>query len=50
MKPLHVKWVMNLYDEIISEKGKEIVLNSWKFARILDATEWDPLNWNVLTL
>ena len=27
MKPLHAKWIMNLYVEITSEKGKEIVLN-----------------------
>ena len=37
MKPLYVKWIMNLYDEITSEKGKEIVLNDWKAAEILDA-------------
>ena len=29
MKPLHAKWIMNLYDEITSAKGKKIVLNSW---------------------
>ena len=27
IKLLHTKWVMNLHDKIISEKGKEIVLN-----------------------
>ena len=37
MKLLYVKWIMNLYDEITSEKGKEIVLNDWKAAEILDA-------------
>ena len=39
MKPSHPKWIMNLYDKITSEKGKEIVLNVWKAARILDAME-----------
>ena len=39
MKPLHAKWIMNLYDEITSEKGKEIVLNGWKAAGILDAVK-----------
>ena len=28
IKLLHTKWVMNLHDKIISEKGKEIVLNA----------------------
>ena len=31
MKPLHAKWIMNLYDEITFEKWK-VVLNSWKIA------------------
>ena len=39
IKLLHTKWVMNLHDKIISEKGKEIVLNAWKAAEILDAEE-----------
>ena len=39
MKLLHAKWIMNQYDEITSGKGKKIILNSWKAARILDAVE-----------
>ena len=39
MKPLHAKWIMNLYDKITSEKEKEIILNSRKAARIFDAVE-----------
>ena len=39
MEPLHAKWIMKLYDEIASEKGKEIVFNGWKAAGILDAVE-----------
>ena len=39
IKLLHTKWVMNLHGKIISEKGKEIVLNGWKAAEILDAEE-----------
>ena len=38
-KPLHTKWVMNLYDEITSERGKEIVLNGCKTAGVLDTVE-----------
>ena len=30
---------MNLYDEMASEKGKEIVLNGWRADKILDAVE-----------
>ena len=41
MKPLHAKRIMNLYDEITSEKGKEIVLNDRKAARILEAVEME---------
>lgn len=33
---------MNLYKEITSEKGKEIVHNGWKAARTLDAVEVGP--------
>ena len=52
MKPLCEKWAMNLYDEITSGKGKEVVLNGWKAARILDPVEigsaelkcFDPFN------
>ena len=39
MKPLHAKWIMNLCDEITSEKGKEIVLNGQKAVGILGAVE-----------
>ena len=39
MKPLHSKWVINLYHKIISEKGKEIVLNGWKPATILSTVD-----------
>ena len=33
---------MNLYKEITSEKGKEVVHNGWKAARTLDAVEVGP--------
>ena len=39
MKLLHAKWIMNLYEEMTSKKVKEIDLNGWKAARILDAVE-----------
>ena len=34
MMPLQSKWNMNLYDEMTSEKGNQIVLNGWKAAEI----------------
>ena len=39
MKLLHAKWIMNQYDEVTSEKGKKVILNSWKAARISDGVE-----------
>ena len=39
IEPLHAKWIIKLYDEITSEKGKEIVLRDWKATGILDAVE-----------
>ena len=41
MKPLHSKLIINLYHKITSEKGKEIVLNGWKPARILSAVDME---------
>ena len=39
MKPLHAKWLIEMYDEITLEKRKKIVLNGWKAAGILDAVK-----------
>ena len=39
MKPLHAKWIKNLYDEITSEERKEIILNGWKAPGISYAVE-----------
>lgn len=39
MKPLHAKLVINLYNEIVLEKGKGIALNGWKAPRILVVVE-----------
>ena len=63
MKPLHAKWIINLYDEITFEKGKEIILNCWKAAGTLDTVEMgfanlkcldpfndiDPLGWDSVS-
>ena len=39
MKPLHAKWIIDLYNELTSEKGKEIVLSGWRASGTLDAVE-----------
>ena len=39
MKPLHAKWIMELYNEFTSEKVKEVVISGtlWRASGILDA-------------
>ena len=39
MKPLHAKWLMEFYDYIASEKGSEIIINSWKRSGIYNAVK-----------
>lgn len=37
LKPLHAQWLVELYNEMTSEKGKEIILSGWRAAGISDA-------------
>ena len=37
LKPLHAGWVMNLYNEITSEKSKDIIANGFRAAEITNA-------------
>ena len=37
LKPLHAKWLIELYNHISTDEGKEIVANSWKKTSISDA-------------
>ena len=37
IKPLHVKWIIDMYDQLTSEKGKEIVMSGWRASGILNA-------------
>ena len=36
LKPLHAKWILELYDYVISEKGCGVIANGWKAARITE--------------
>ena len=37
LKPLHAKWLVELYNHMSTDDGKEIVANGWKKAGIFDA-------------
>ena len=37
MKPLHVKWVINVFNQLSSFEGKKVILDRWKALGILDA-------------
>ena len=37
LKPLHAKWIADLYDYLTSEKGAEIISNGWHASTISEA-------------
>ena len=37
MKPLHAKWLMEIYNEMTSSVGREVCVKGWKVAGIKDA-------------
>ena len=39
VKPLHAKWLIEMYNHMISSEGRDVCLNGWKVTGILDATE-----------
>ena len=39
MKPLHAKWLIDLYNDLTSAKGKEVVIGGWRASGILRAVE-----------
>ena len=39
LKPLHAKWLVQLYNHMSNDEGKEIVANGWKKAGIFDTTK-----------
>ena len=39
LKPLHANWLVELYDFLTSQKGKDIIVNGWKAEGITQAVE-----------
>ena len=39
MKPLHVKWVIDMFNQLSSFEGKKVILAGWKASVTLDALE-----------
>ena len=39
VKPLHAKWLIEMYNHMTSSEGRDVCLKSWKVAGILDAAE-----------
>ena len=39
MKPLHAKWVIDVFNQLSSFEGKKVILAGWKASGILDALE-----------
>ena len=39
MKPLHIKWVIDVFNQLSSFEGKKVILAGWKASGILDAVE-----------
>ena len=38
-KPLHTKWLIEMYNHLTSSEGRDVCLKGWKVAGILDAAE-----------
>ena len=39
MKPLHAKWVIDIFNQLSSFEVEKVILAGWKASRILDALE-----------
>ena len=39
MKPIHAKWLIDLYNELTSANGQDIIISGWKAAGIYDAVK-----------
>ena len=50
LKPIHAMVLMDIYDFLLSEKGKKVVLNGWKAAGITEALEHSRMQGNVSSL
>ena len=41
VKPLHAKWLIEMYNQMTSSEGRDVCLKDWKVAGISDAAEKD---------
>ena len=41
MKPIHAQWMVDLYNDMTKESGKNVIKNAWKAAGITEALESD---------
>ena len=39
IKPLHTKWIIDMYNQLTSEKGKEIMMSGWRASGIINAVQ-----------
>ena len=39
VKPLHARWLIEMYNHMTSSEGRDVCLKGWKVAGILDAAE-----------
>ena len=39
VKPLHAKWLIEMYNHMTSSEGRDVCLKGWKVAGISDAAE-----------
>ena len=39
MKPLHATWLIELYNTMITDQGKEVIISGWNEAGVSDAIE-----------
>ena len=44
MKPLHVQWVIDLYNEMTTQNGKDVVIADWEQSGIFDAIKLGSAN------
>ena len=48
LKPLHVQWVVDFYNEMTTVRGKHIIESGWRAAEITDAIHLDSKNYPVI--
>ena len=39
MKPMHTQWIIELYNELTSSSGREVVVDGWKAVGVYDGEQ-----------